>query len=106
MGDFLGTRPEFLELNDDSIFKVMDRHKGCERHRRISSFKRVPTRPPCVVSEVLIAGYCDRRIKTSLLSSGPVLGIFVTRGSMLGILYTFWGMGFFIFMYKGSFFSS
>ena len=26
-------------------------------------------------------------------------------GSMLGILYTFWGMGFLIFMQKGSFFS-
>ena len=32
----------------------------------------------------------------------PGFGLY--SGSMLGILYTFWGMGFFIFMKKGSFF--
>ena len=31
-------------------------------------------------------------------------GISEIPGSMLGILYTFWGMGFLIFRYKGSFF--
>ena len=33
--------------------------------------------------------------------TGPLC---MVSGSMLGILYTFWGMGFLIFMKKGSFF--
>ena len=37
-----------------------------------------------------------------LRATGIVIGIIT--GSMLGILYTFWGVGFLVFMKKGSFF--
>ena len=39
-------------------------------------------------------------------SSATIYVVAYESGSMLGILYTFWGMGFLIFMQKGTFFLS